>query len=488
MVTAFFVAFPNISLAETNNIFVEDYANILSKSDKEYIRQINETTFKSLEGSPQYAVVTLPNLDEYGSIEDYAVHKFEELKIGDKELDNGFLFVISVEDRKYRLETGYGVEDVITDSMKEEVVTDEAKELLQDEKYGQAVMVISKNIEQLVNLKYSDLDAARDFLAQEKAREAKMWKVFFSIILGAVAIVLGVLLLYGLAVKKVRGVINKSYLDKQLTASIYQENINQLTGTHKGTRKVNLSEYLAKLLYRLPNKDKVLKDPTEMKRWLSQYLLVDAIIEYWHKDKKNAPYDISIYLDDKYLKLLKEELLDEAQTFNYPLKSNPYLTGDSIGIVAQYVLTTSQKHKENLRISKQNKQYIERVSELYLEQNGVRLRKLDLELEVALMVYYFLKDKNLSNPQLLQEIKINNDSLRSAYRFAEKRRRQISSDQKRKALNDLTNMTLGNYYMQAMIWSTYHNSNSGSGSGFGGGGGSSFGGGSSGGGGFSGGW
>ena len=79
---------------------------------------------------------------------------------------------------------------------------------------------------------------------------------------------------------------------------------------------------------------------------------------------------------------------------------------------------------------------------------------------------------------------IDEESLRKAYRFAEKRRKQISSDQKRQALNDLTNMTLGSYYMQAMIWSSYNSSSSSGGSG----GGSSFGGGSSGGGGFSGGW
>lgn len=488
MVTAFFVAFPNLGVAEVNNIFVEDNANILTQADKDYIKQINEKTFIELPGNPQYAVVTLKNLDDYGSIEDYAVHKFEKLKIGQKDLDNGFLFVISVEDRKYKLETGYGVEDVITDSMKDKVVTDEATELLQAEQYGQAVMVVSKNIERLVNEKYSDLDAARDYVAMEKARDQKIFKMIMSVFFGLIALVIGAFSLYGLGVKKVRKAITKEYLDKNMSGFIYQEKTNELSGKMQGVRKVNLSQHLAKTLYRLPSKGKVLSDSSEMKRWLGQYLLVDGIIEYWNKDKKNAPYDISIYLDNKHLKKLKDELLADAQDFNYPIESNPYLVGDSVGTIAQYVLVTSQKHKENLRISKQNKEYVERVSELYLEQNGARLRKIDHELQIALMVYYFLKDKDLSDPQLLKEIEIDNTSLNKAYRFAEKRRRQISSDQKRKALNDLTNMSLGNYYMQAMIWSSYHNSSN-SGSGFGGGGGgSSFGGGSSGGGGFSGGW
>ncbi|MBP2966992.1 TPM domain-containing protein, partial [Acinetobacter baumannii] len=123
-------------------------------------------------------------------IEDYAVEKFQKLGIGAKELDNGFLFVISVEDRKYRLETGYGVEDVITDSMKKKVVTEKATDLLQEEKYADAVMLISKNIESLVVEKYSDMDAAKDYIANEKAKEARMEKIVFGVFFGLVLLVL----------------------------------------------------------------------------------------------------------------------------------------------------------------------------------------------------------------------------------------------------------------------------------------------------------
>lgn len=483
-VFTFFIAFPIVGLADADNIFVEDNAGILSNQDKSYIKNINEEEFINLPGKPQYAVVTLKNLDRYDSIEDYAEKKFQKLGIGDRDLDNGFLFVISVEDRKYRLETGYGVEDVITDGMKEDVVTNEATDLLQDEEYGAAVMLISKNVEKLVNEKYGDVEAAKEVIAAQKARDAKIMKMIVMIVFGVILFVLLLILLYLSGIAKIRKKISKNYLPKELTGYIYQNKSNQFTGTSKGIRKVNLSKYLAKTLYHLPGKQKVLSDDLGMKKWIGQYLLVDGVIQYWKQAKTSAPYDVSVYLESKYLDKLKADILSESEQFEYPVKTNPYISDEFVGEIGRYLGTTSSIHKENLRVSKENKEFIEKVSEQYLETIGVRLRKIDFELEVALMVYYFLQNQDLSDSKLLQKIDVNNQSLRSAYRFAEKRRKQISSDQKRKALNDLSDMTLGSYYMQAMIWSSYSSHSSGSS----GGGGSSFGGGSSGGGGFSGGW
>lgn len=479
----FFIAFPKIGLAEGQNIFVEDYAGILSKEDQEVIKQINETSFKNLDGSPQYAVVTLKELGRNSSIEEYAVAKFKQLGIGNKQLDNGFLFVISVKDREYRLETGYGVEDVITDSMKNEVVTDEATDLLRDEEYGKAVMLISHNIEKLVVSKYGDVGAAKEYIAEEKMREAKIDRMILFAFLSVFALVGFIVLVYQLKLAKLRNNLDKNYISKNLSGYVYgKKGISMFNlGDTKVMEQVMFTKYLAKTLNNLPNKQQLLENDRQMKLWVGQYLLADSVIQYWRNSK--YPYEISVYLEKKYFNQLKKELLGECQYFDYPITTNPYLTDELISEISDYVEATRKVHKENLKISKENKAFIETLSEKYLETSNVHLKKIDYELEVALMVYYFLNEKDLSDPKLLQNIKVDEESLRKAYRFAEKRRKQIASDQKRKALDDLTNMSLGNYHMQAMIWSSYHNSG---GSSIGGG--SSFGGGASGGGGFSGGW
>ena len=50
------------------------------------------------------------------SLEDYAHRLFQKWRLGRKSLDNGVLLVVFVQDRKLRLEVGYGLEPVLTDA------------------------------------------------------------------------------------------------------------------------------------------------------------------------------------------------------------------------------------------------------------------------------------------------------------------------------------------------------------------------------------
>lgn len=50
-------------------------------------------------------------------IEEFALKKAEEWKLGQKGKDNGLLFVVALKDRKYRIEAGYGIESIIPDSL-----------------------------------------------------------------------------------------------------------------------------------------------------------------------------------------------------------------------------------------------------------------------------------------------------------------------------------------------------------------------------------
>ncbi|HCM89805.1 MULTISPECIES: YgcG family protein [Vagococcus] len=478
-----FIIFSGKVFADSDNIFVEDNANILTTEDKNYIKQINEEVFITLPGEPQYAVVTLKSLKGFDSIESYAEKKFKELGIGNKELNNGFLFVIAVEDREYRLETGYGVEEIITDSMKEDIVTSEATDLLQDEKYGASVMMISKNIEQLVKLKYSDLDSAKEMVVAEKERQEKIVKMIFIVVLFFFILAALVAIIYILSIMFIRKKLTKSYLAKELVGYIYIDKTNAILGATKGASKVNLSEAIAKKINRMPNKMKFLSNESDLKNYVAQFLLIDSLIQYCKQFKKEAPYNVSVYLDSKHLDTLKSELIPISSSFDYPVTVNPYLSDVEMLIVGDYVEIVTEKHRQSLKIAAKNKKFIETVSQQYASEKEKQLGRIDYKLIIALMVYYFLKDKDLSDPELLGQLTINEASLEKAYKFAKKRKKEIDSDQRQKALNDLTNMSLGNYYMHTMIWSSYNESSGGSS-----GGGSTFGGGSSGGGGFSGGW
>ncbi|ASQ91476.1 hypothetical protein CHL67_11565 [Prosthecochloris sp. GSB1] len=64
----------------------------------------------------QIAVLTIPTLDGE-SIEDYALRVFESWKLGRKGEDNGVLIVVVPNDRRMRIEVGYGLEGTLTDAM-----------------------------------------------------------------------------------------------------------------------------------------------------------------------------------------------------------------------------------------------------------------------------------------------------------------------------------------------------------------------------------
>ena len=103
-----------------------DNGNMMGSESKTVIKQLNDQTFAKITGHPQIAVITVTSLHDE-EIEDYANEQFAKLGIGKKGWDNGLLLVLSRRDRKYWLEVGYGLEDVVPDGSADEIVTGSVK-------------------------------------------------------------------------------------------------------------------------------------------------------------------------------------------------------------------------------------------------------------------------------------------------------------------------------------------------------------------------
>lgn len=93
--------------------FLNDYAGILNSAEKEeiegYLRNIEKETTNEI------AVVIVKSL-EGRNLEEYANEIFNTWKIGKKDKDNGVLILISINERKIRIEVGYGLEPYLTDA------------------------------------------------------------------------------------------------------------------------------------------------------------------------------------------------------------------------------------------------------------------------------------------------------------------------------------------------------------------------------------
>lgn len=91
---------------------VNDYGNIISPSTEQQL----DAVLGELEqtDSTQIVVLTIASL-EGDSLEDFSIRVAEQWKIGQKSEDNGAILLISKNDRKLRIEVGYGLEGSLTD-------------------------------------------------------------------------------------------------------------------------------------------------------------------------------------------------------------------------------------------------------------------------------------------------------------------------------------------------------------------------------------
>ena len=109
---------------DRNNIFVSDNANVLQNDTKKKIYQINKE-FSQFNDGQQFMIVTIQSLPKYTTIETFASEVFNQLGIGQADKNNGVLYVMSIDDRKTRIEVGYGLETIVSDAQAGLILDDE---------------------------------------------------------------------------------------------------------------------------------------------------------------------------------------------------------------------------------------------------------------------------------------------------------------------------------------------------------------------------
>ena len=93
---------------------VVDDAGLLSPEDRQALSAELETL--EAKSSDQLVVVTLPSLQDY-AIEDFGYQLGRHWGLGTAKLDNGVLLIVAPNERKVRIEVGYGLEPILTDAL-----------------------------------------------------------------------------------------------------------------------------------------------------------------------------------------------------------------------------------------------------------------------------------------------------------------------------------------------------------------------------------
>ncbi len=102
--------------------YVQDRAGILRAETvqtlEQFLRKLDSND------STQIAILTIPSL-ESESLEDYSLAVAESWGIGRKGHDNGALLLIAKQERKVRIEVGYGLEGRLTDLLAGRIIDQE---------------------------------------------------------------------------------------------------------------------------------------------------------------------------------------------------------------------------------------------------------------------------------------------------------------------------------------------------------------------------
>lgn len=123
--------------APVGDIYVQDFAHVLNETEKAELinlgRSIEDQT------TAQVAVLTVETIGDR-TIEEFSTEAFRQYGIGNKKENNGVLLVLSMKERKVRIEVGYGLEGRITDGKAGRILDENAIPNLKNQQPNKAVV------------------------------------------------------------------------------------------------------------------------------------------------------------------------------------------------------------------------------------------------------------------------------------------------------------------------------------------------------------
>jgi len=100
---------------------VVDAAKLLSPEQVAQLTQLSAQVEQA--STRQLVVATIPDLQGY-PIEDYGYRLGRAWKIGQKDANNGIILIVAPNERKVRIEVGYGLEPIMTDALSSVIIND----------------------------------------------------------------------------------------------------------------------------------------------------------------------------------------------------------------------------------------------------------------------------------------------------------------------------------------------------------------------------
>ena len=149
---------------------VVDAANLLSPEQEAALSAKSEALETAT--TRQLVVATIPDLQGY-PIEDYGYRLGREWKIGQQGQNNGVLLIVAPNDRKMRIEVGYGLEPYLTDALSSVIIREQMRPRFQQGDFPGGIEAGADAIIAQLQLPQEQAQARQDqILHQERAQES----------------------------------------------------------------------------------------------------------------------------------------------------------------------------------------------------------------------------------------------------------------------------------------------------------------------------
>lgn len=179
---------PNVQNAN-RNAYVSDPDHFLSPSATAQTDSILADIRRQTTAEVTFVIIGNMEPRDGIDIDTYATELFEKWGIGDKSNDNGVLLLVAVDDRKFVLRTGKGVEGILPDMICREITENNLVPAFKEGDYSKGIVSTARQLRKVMtDPKYRD-----ELKADLSARERQNWIDLINFVLVAACLLTAVL-------------------------------------------------------------------------------------------------------------------------------------------------------------------------------------------------------------------------------------------------------------------------------------------------------
>lgn len=164
---------PDSELFPLNNQRVIDQTGVLQSDEKSQLTALSEEIEQK--SGAQYVIVLVNSTSPY-TIEDYALSLGEFWGLGTEKADNGLIMLIALQDKKMRIEVGYGLEGVVPDALGKRIIETQLKPNFRNQDFYKGIYAGSITIKELI---FKEPVSDDNFKKEKEESNINLWFFMF---------------------------------------------------------------------------------------------------------------------------------------------------------------------------------------------------------------------------------------------------------------------------------------------------------------------